>query len=492
MNFGEKNRFLLRGKTRKFIEKMTWQVSRESDADRAFSIAEWIGRFLAMNSCGIYRFDDLEQILAGRLPKPPEQNPFLMKQEIHLASEIYTHGGHTRLIQNLLDSAGGDADVLVVRQSVISPSILKVDKGRVIPLSAVSSVEQAWEIMNNLVSYRNIFVHIHPDDIVSAAALKRLKPVLKNSKIIFVNHADHLFSFGLASADIVFEISSYGWALRGRRKTEEISSFIGIPLMPSQTVDVSLARRSLIVSGGDAYKFKPTAGASIQKNIKFLLRSNHSLNAVIIGPCWYNYWWWSLRLEFGKRLALRARLPYKAYVDYLATCSVYLDSYPVTGGTAFTEALTRGCNVAGMIGPISGYGVADELKSKNIFELNELVQRIEAQHPETIERQAFARERAIAFHSSAAIRKRISQTLDIGVMHPLPFSAEIPGSEPWFDILWLDGSKVTMPGFSSVLQVGAVLPIVLVSSSQSFGLLRARFFQIFLKAAYSLAVKGRW
>lgn len=492
MKCGKKNKFLLQEKARKFIEKMTLQISCESDINRAFSIAEWIGRFLAMNSCGIYRFDDLEEMLAGRLPEPPEQNLLLVKQEIHIASEIYAHGGHTRLIQNLLDSAVCGADVLVVRRGLIRPSILKTDNGRVIFLDAASSVERACEIMRKLVNYKNIFVHIHPDDIVSAAALKRLKPKLGNSKVIFVNHADHIFSLGLASADIVFEISSYGWALRGRRKTEGISSFIGIPLTPNRTAAVSLARKSLILSGGEAYKFKPEVGASIQESIRFLLRANHSLNAVIVGPRWHNYWWWSLRLEFGKRLELRAKLPYKDYVDYLAICSIYLDSYPVTGGTAFTEALIKGCSVAGMVGPVNGYGVADELKSKSIFELNELVQKIEVQHLGTIEQQAFTRERAVVFHSLAAIRKRVSQTLNAGVIHPLAFAVEIPGSEPWFDLLWLEGSKVTMPGFSNALQVGAVLPILLVPLYQSFGLLRARFLQICLKAVYRLVVKGRW
>lgn len=484
-------KFRLQQNARNFIQKMAFEVRSEPNMEKAFSMAEWIARFLVMNSCGMYRFDDLEEGLAQRLPEPPLQNPLLLKQEIHIATEIYVHGGHTRLIQNLLDTAGCDADVLLISDKAGQQSVLNIYEGKLIRLDAISSVERACQIMKHVVNYKNIFVHIHPEDIISAAALKRLKPALKNSKIIFVNHADHTFSLGLASADIVFEISSYGWALRSKRETEKISSFIGIPLTQRQKGAVFAAKKNLILSGGDAYKFKPAAGRSFQKSIKFLLLSNKSLNAVIVGPRWHDYWWWPLKLQFGKRLDLKKKLPYKDYIEYLAICSVYMDSYPVTGGTAFTEALTKGCNVAGLVGPINGYGVADEIKSQNIFDLNKFVQKIIVHHPDTIEQEEAIRKQAIIFHSPGAVRRRISQTVNTGKMHPLAFSVEILGSEPWFDLLWIKSAKIRVPGFSNALQVADVLPVILIPLLQSFGFLRVQIFQLFSKAVYSLVIKNK-
>ena len=490
MNLNEK-KIKLQYKAKKFIEKMALKVDAEPDIEKAFSIAEWIARFLVMNSCGIYRFDDLEEMLARRLPEPLQQNLLPTRQEIHIASEVYTHGGHTRLIQNLLDSADCDADVLLIRGNEGRSSVFKTHDGGVIQLDATSNVERACQIMKHVVNYKNIFIHIHPEDIVSAAALKRIRPELKNSQIIFVNHADHTFSLGLASADIIFEISSYGWALRGKRGTEKISSFIGIPLTPRQAVAVSSAKKNLILSGGDAYKFKPMAGENFQKNIKFLLLSNKALNAVIVGPRWQDYWWWSLKLQFGERLKLNTKLPYKDYVDCLAMCSVYLDSYPLTGGTAFTEALIKGCNVAGMAGSINGYGMADELKSQNIFKLNKFVQKIEVQHPDAMKQQETIRKQAVIFHSPIAVRQRISQTINTGKMHPLAFSAVTSTSDPWFDLLWIKRARITVPGFSNALQVTAVIPILLTPLFKSFSLLHVQFFQLFLKAAYSLVMKKK-
>lgn len=491
MKVNENKKFRLQKNARNFVEKMVLSVSSEPDVEKAFSMAEWIARFLVMNSCGIYRIDDLEEILAQRLPQPMQQDPLQIKQEIHVASEIYPNGGHTRLLQNLLDSAGFDADVLLVRNSAGQPPILNIDENRVIRLEATSSVERACQIMKHLVNYKNIFVHIHPEDIVSAAALKRLKPELKNSKIIFVNHADHTFSLGLASADIVFEISSYGWTLRGRRGTEKISSFIGIPLAPRQGVAVCSVKKNLILSGGDAYKFKPAAGISFQENIRYLLLSNKALNAVIVGPHWHDYWWWSLKLKFGKRLDLKQKLPYKDYIEYLAICSVYLDSYPVTGGTAFTEALIKGCNVAGLAGPSNGYGMADELKSESLLELDEFVQKIAMQHPEVMEQEEITRLRAIDFHSPAAVRQRILQTMNNGILQPLAFSVKISDTEPLFELLWINNSKITMPGFSSASQVFAVFPALLTSLLQSFGLLSMRFSQLLFKTIYSLVKNNK-
>ena len=486
LKINQEKKFRLQQSTKNFIQKMAFEVRSESNLEKAFSIGEWIARFLVMNSCGIYRFDDLEEGLAQRLPEPPLQNPLLLKQEIHIATEVYVHGGHTRLIQNLLDAAGCDADVLLISDKAGQQSILNIHEDRLLRLDAISSVERACQIMEHVVNYRNIFVHIHPDDIISAAALKRLKPELKNSKIIFVNHADHTFSLGLASADIIFEISSYGWALRSKRETEKISSFIGIPLTPPQKVAFFAAKQNLIMSGGDAYKFKPEAGKSFQEEIKFLLLSNKSLNAVIVGPRWHNYWWWPLKLRFRKRLHLKAKIPYKDYIDYLAICSVYLDSYPVTGGTAFTEALTKGCNVAGLVGPINGYGIADELKSENIIELNEFILNIDRQHAETIEQEKTIRERAVVFHSPTAVRQRILQTINAGVLHPLYFSVKISGSEPWFELLWINRSKIAISGFNSVFQVFAVIPVIIKPLFESFGLLRMRLLQLIFKISYGL------
>ena len=73
-------------------------------------------------------------------------------------------------------------------------------------------------------------LHIHPNDVACAVAVrfaKRLHPAIE---VCFINHADHVFSVGIGAADRVFEISTYGWGLRPMRGTEATSSFIGLPI----------------------------------------------------------------------------------------------------------------------------------------------------------------------------------------------------------------------------------------------------------------------
>ena len=222
--------------TKQFAGLMLLSIQEERDIERAIMIAEWLARFLAMNSCGIYRLDALEEGISRRLPKPPTLANAEQKLELHIASEVYRYGGHTRLIQTLLNSSVCGGDVLLTRRGGIpAVSILNISNGELIFLEATTGVGQACEIMEVASRYKHVFIHIHPDDIVASSALRNMSEMSNHPKFIFVNHADHTFSLGLGSADVVFELSSYGWGLRGKRGTESISSFIGIPIEASDT-----------------------------------------------------------------------------------------------------------------------------------------------------------------------------------------------------------------------------------------------------------------
>ena len=49
----ENKKFRLQKNARNFIQKMAFEVRNEPNMEKAFSMAEWIARFLVMNSCGM-------------------------------------------------------------------------------------------------------------------------------------------------------------------------------------------------------------------------------------------------------------------------------------------------------------------------------------------------------------------------------------------------------------------------------------------------------
>lgn len=470
-------------KTNNFIQAILSKINSESELEKAMAISEWLARFLAMNSCGVYRFDQIERTIGIRLEVHPQDFPDLLRDEIHIASEIYPHGGHTRIIQNLIVANTGNSDVLLTRQAPIKSKILDIPRGDLIELNCRTQPQRACELIKILAHYRRIYIHIHPDDIVAASALIRYKSTNIHSKIIFVNHADHLFSLGLASADIVYEISIYGWNLRKQRKTEAISSFIGIPIIGTYRASVGTRSRGLIFSGGDAYKFKPGGSHSFQKNLKLIMLAHPDVNAIIVGPRWYDYWWWPIRLRLGKRLKIRAKVPHSKYLEYLGLCSVYLDSYPVTGGTAFTESLISGCSVAGLMGPTNGYGFADNLKSESLSSLLQKVDELGNHDASALNAEAKVRDGAIEFHNPVNVYIRACHSIQTGVLLQPPFSITSNNTLPWFEEIWMARGKPTLPGFRNLDQVKEIFPSVALSAVKFFGLFRPSV-TLFSKATY--------
>jgi len=95
----------------------------------------------------------------------------------------------------------------------------------------------------------------------------------------------------------------------------------------------------------------------------------------------------------------------------LNCCSVYINSFPLGGGTAFPEALMSGCSVAGLRGVGWGYSYADQLLSADTDAFLQDCLELSSGDLAALQRQQDVRQRCVDYHQPAAVRARLDSSL---------------------------------------------------------------------------------
>lgn len=395
------------------LDELLSQLGRLGVTEEGYALAEWVAAFLAANACGIYRCDELELLLM------PDQAPALEAADagqgaaLHVLSQPYRHGGHTRVARHLLAQAGDDHDVLLTRAPIHPESSvwLGVAPHRLYGVEASGSQRRVQALAAKMASYEALYLYIHPDDVVGAVAVRlacRMRPDLR---VGFFNHADHSFSVGIGAAHEVFEISTYGWRLRRSRGVQDRATFVGIPIevqrLPERGASPPPERQAYAMSAGTAYKFKPVGGASLPAMVDHLLGAAPALNVWLVGPQETDPWWRPVKSRYGERLCFHGLVSHADYLAMLQNAAFFIDSHPKTGGTAFPEALLAGGWVVGLMGGTWGFSLADALRVRDEPAFIERCLALLRGDAPLLERQAEVRSACARFHAPSAVWARI-------------------------------------------------------------------------------------
>ena len=443
------------GKVERFVARLLAWIERESDLDAAVRVAEWLALYLWENPCGVYRCDRLEELIVSRCAQQGGRAPALpasIDGELHVASQVFRAGGHTPLMRFLMLGSSRPVAVALTRMTSTDEvaSILGVGTDQVVAATGgeLSPQERIDALVTTMVRYRRVVLHLHPDDVLGAVAVRLAKRFSPGLQVCLVNHADHVFSVGIGVADRVLEISAYGWSLRHKRGTMDQSSFIGLPIPRSieQPSDVPHASGGpYILTGGAAYKFKPIGNMSLPFALGRLLAAAPALSLKAIGPGGGDWWWWPLRLRFGKRVELVKAVPKDQYRQYLMGCALYVDSYPWLGGTAFPEALMSGRRVAGLHGVAWGYSHADVMRSDDVASFVRDALALVNGEPGALARLDAVRERSIQYHAPAQVRARMDQALDHGKRVAPTDGGLVRSGVETIESAWRRGGRSVLP-----------------------------------------------
>ena len=440
---------------RRIIEWITCRLIAESNVNYVLNIAEFYGRMRWTNFDGVYHDSKIEDIVemrvleSERLDKPPLSNK--RSGVVLIVSTLKSTGGHTRVVLNWMKSykEEGTHRLLIVREMMDSCRE-SLDHQRI---QYHSCANRGIGLINEVVAFcadaERIVLHIDPDDIVSAIAARILRR--SGKQVLFYNHADHVFSFGISSATRVCEISKYGIELNRRTERVREYCYLGIPIeflqhQANAASPVEAKQEKTILSGGDSYKYKPGA-SSFPEFMDKVLRQRNDVSFLLVGPTGHEPWWKEVKECWGERIRfLGGMIPHSDYIEMMHGADVYVDSFPITGGTAFPEALLNGKLVAGLNNPIQGYSPADELRVQDVQALTRTVIELLDRDPVCISRLETIREKTATSHSLAEFRRRVENAY-AGV-YCKSVDTNVTVDTYWFERAWERDRIVSLPGES--------------------------------------------
>lgn len=332
------------------------QKTEEKRLEKAVAAAH----FAWTHALSVYSSSALEQIfldIASRL-HTDTAGDFQKGTVLHVMSEAYTSGGHTRCVERWMETAGTGVrhSCVLLRQKAPWPEQLKViaegSGGSFTVLDpAMPLADKALALRRLASAFEYVVLHIHPDD---ATALIAFGTEEFSRPVIFFEHASQAFWLGVSIADCVAALSSPRVKLSLERRKAACARFLGIPQETQHAVvpDKKAARErfgippeaKVVFSSGNPAKYLCCGKSLLFGTLNFLLQSDDRVLAVLIGPSTRkDKELAALQKQFPERVLVQKIMEYhKGYLSWLACADLVLDSWPVGGGTAVLDAIHAG------------------------------------------------------------------------------------------------------------------------------------------------------
>ncbi|WP_233968149.1 hypothetical protein [Pectobacterium polaris] len=409
-------------KKNNFIKKIINDITKSKSLNISLQKSQRLGNLLWDNNVGVYELYDFEESLSERYiqsmcSKEIDQLSITITDqegELFIVSQPYFTGGHTRLMERLSSFLEKKPDLLVTR-NVNDDIIIRMNGffDEVFLCSEIlfpDDTNRILELAKKIIRYKNVILNIHPDDIHAVIACSLVKKVNGGIKFFFVNHADHTFSYGSSIADIWFEISEFGRRVDSLRRLTAKKSFLGIPIesVSSYSGQHNASRNikdgDIFFTSAASYKYNKVKEESFKPLIHKIIENYPTSKFYIIGcDIKKDPWWIIEKIKHRGNIKLIENVSYDNYLKITKGASVYIDSHPLPGGTAFSEQYFSHKICAGVVSPIQGYSPIELFKEKkidNIFSIGktkEEIQKIDSMAQE--------------IHSIAAVKKRFNDAI---------------------------------------------------------------------------------
>ena len=275
---------------------------------------------------------------------------------LHVLSEAYSIGGHTRLAWRWMSRDHRRSDLALTNHSGPLPGQLlatvAASGGRVHHLrpDQPTLLGRATALRALIDQADLVVLHVHPYDAVALAAvsLPGVRP-----PVVLENHGDHAFWLGAAAADVVSHFRPFGERLSAelRGVPLERSAVVPLPIdpvpsaVPRDEVRRSLGLRPDAVVGvtvASEAKMSPLWGRGMDHLLDRALTWCPQLVVLLVGAPPERAWA-RLATRYPGRL-----MPLGTVSDpapYYAAADLYLESYPTRAGTSVLEAALLGVPV---------------------------------------------------------------------------------------------------------------------------------------------------
>lgn len=277
---------------------------------------------------------------------------------LHVLSEAYSIGGHSRLAWRWISRDQRTSDVVLTNQRGPVPAALTesvhASGGALVDLRSTAHglLDRAHALRNHMDRADVVVLHVHPYDAVALAAanLPGVRP-----PVIYENHADLSFWLGVAGADVLCDlrpaVHTLDVDLRG--VPGERIAVLPMPVDEMRSADGAEFRRRLgihpdavvALTVSDDWKVAASGGRGMHDVVDKVLHFSPKLTVVLVGVT-PNQQWARLRKRYPGRVFSVGKVLDPA--PFFALADIYLESYPTFAGTSPLEAAMVGLPVVGL------------------------------------------------------------------------------------------------------------------------------------------------
>lgn len=340
---------------------MVRHYAQQGDTERVLGAAMLAANYAWWAPVGLLSDHRLERAVVHAVRGPGSVTVDGNRREgrvLHVLSEAYSIGGHTRLAWRWIGRDERTSDVVLTNQHGPVPAALTesvhASGGALIDLRSTAHglLDRARALREHMDRADVVVLHVHPYDAVALAAanLPGVRP-----PVLYENHADLSFWLGVAGADLLCDLRPAVRALDVdlRGVPEERIAVLPMPVdeMPS-TGAADLRRRlgirpdavvALTVS--DDWKVASSGGRGLHDVVDKVLHFSPQLAVVLVGVT-PNAQWARLRKRYPGRVVSVGKVLDPA--PFFALADIYLESYPTFSGTSPLEAAMLGLPVVGL------------------------------------------------------------------------------------------------------------------------------------------------
>lgn len=302
-------------------------------------------RYASENHPGFYTSPELEKILmecAGHVPQsnykldiPPINSK--RRKVLHVLSEGYSTGGHTRLVKNWIEKDSDSIHSIITTWQIdTTPMWLtnaaKESGGWAYSLQQLANFIDRSSVLREIAyEWADIVVlHVHMFDPIPIMAFG----VEGGPPVLFMNHGDHVFWIGTSIIDNLVNFRESGRELSKIRRNICRTSLLPLPL---ESPDIKNQNKKMIrkqlgidenaivlLTIATPYKFTTFGEIHYIDLLKMVLDKNKNTVAIVIGPDNVGKWKKANEDTDGRILPLGMQ---NDIGQYYCISNIYIDSY---------------------------------------------------------------------------------------------------------------------------------------------------------------------
>ncbi len=335
---------------KKILEKIYLLAKNHNDLESKISLYQFFASSYWHNYSNSFAHLRLEKdliALSEEIISSDCDNKYEDDHILHIMTEAYLIGGHTRVVDNWIKSVNGKHSVILNNSYSLQPSFLvesvKSKKGKIIINDNVGFVAKANFLFKIASHFKYVVLHHHPHDILPLLAFGTKK---FSRPIFFYNHADHVWGCGYSISDKIIELSKKGIEHSNKYRGIPLNRIIlgGIPieLESYPSFEICKKNKKYIVSMATSYKFYPIKDLSFQNFIDRILLAEDDIEYYAIGVSPEDEYWQILKYKYPSRVHLLGVLEKIEAHEIIKNATLYLDSFPLGSGTSLLEAASLG------------------------------------------------------------------------------------------------------------------------------------------------------